>query len=64
VKLRITYGQADVYYQDRTKHPTPEHAADVLRRMERTLHRVWVGKCPKRVDLAEHEASMAEADPD
>ena len=60
--LRIEYGKAAIYYSDRTKTPTPEYLEDVLRRMERSLNRVWVGNAPAEVDLDEFEASTHEGD--
>lgn len=62
MKIQIGFAQAGITYSDSTKHPTPEHAEDIMRRMERSLHRMWLGKAPEAIELDEHEASTTEAD--
>ena len=58
--LRIAYQKASVYYDDNTKHPTPEHVEDMLHRMERCLNRIWVGNAPEQVNLDEYEPTEAD----
>ena len=55
MRLRVEYGEASVYYEDRVKTPTPEHVDDLLHRLERSLHRMWEGKAPAEIDLSAHE---------
>ena len=55
MRIRVTYAQAEVWYDDGNKTPTPEHVDDLLVRLERTLDRIWQGKVVEPVDLSEHE---------
>lgn len=61
--LVVSYGKASVYYEDRAPKgstPTPEHVEDTLRRMERTLARVWDGKDPDVVVMPEVDEAEQE----
>ena len=55
MRIRIAYGEAEVWYDDGNKRPTPEHVDDLLVRLERALDRIWRGKAPEPVDLSAHE---------
>jgi hypothetical protein len=56
MRLRVEYGEASVYYEDKVKAPTPEYVDDLLHRLERSLNRIWDGKAPAEIDLSSHEA--------
>jgi hypothetical protein len=55
VRIRIAYAQAEVWYDDGVKRPTPEHVDDLLVRLERALQRTWEGKTLEPADLSEYE---------
>lgn len=55
MRIRIAYRDAEVWYDDGVKHPTPEHVDDLLVRLERALDRIWTGKTPEPADLSEYE---------
>jgi len=55
VRIRIAYGEAEVWYDDGVKRPTPEHVDDLLVRLERALQRTWEGKTVEPADLSEYE---------
>ena len=55
MRIRMAYRDAEVWYDDGVKRPTPEHVDDLLTRIERALDRVWTGKTPEPADLSAYE---------